>query len=104
MEVPSVGYRFRQSGVDVDQNDSHGQAARSGYRPNCQPSLVRQGRIWTKMPTMGDRQQGVVMGCVVSHFRQSGFDIHRPSSSHGQAAMGGYGPYCQAFLDHDADL
>ncbi len=26
------------------------------------------------------------------------FDIHGPSSSHGQAAMGGYGPCCQAFL------
>ncbi len=64
---PFVDYPFRQSGLDMDQNDSQGQAARSGYGPNCQPSLVSQGWLWTKMPAMGDRQQTMVMGCVVSY-------------------------------------
>jgi hypothetical protein len=105
VEMPSVDYPFRQSGLDMDQNDSQGQSARSGYRPNCQPSQNSQGWIYTvdKNVSHGRQTAGVVMGCIISYpFRQSGFDIHGPKLQPWTGSNGwitGYGPYCQAFLD-----
>ncbi len=70
--------------MNIDQKPSHElyyvrivQAARGGYALLSTIPLGSQGWIWTN--AMGDRQQGMVMGYVVScPFIQSGFDIHGP--------------------------